>query len=57
MEDARAPPCRVEQRGAVQEVAAEEAEAAGAGAGGEREEVVRLRPVVCMHTTAAHSMS
>lgn len=42
MEDARASTRGVEQRGAVQEVAAEEAEAAGAGAGAEREKVVRL---------------
>jgi len=47
VEDARAPTRGFEQRGAVQEVAAEEAEAAVAGAGGECEEVVRLRPVIC----------
>lgn len=48
VEDTRAPARGVEQRGAVQEVAAEEAEAAVAGAGGEIEEVVRLRPVICI---------
>jgi hypothetical protein len=47
VEDARAAPRGVEERRTVEEVATEDAEAALAGAGGEREEVVRLRPVIC----------
>jgi hypothetical protein len=47
VEDARAAPRGVGERGAVEEVAAEDAEVAPAGAGGERQEVVRLRLVIC----------
>jgi hypothetical protein len=51
VEDPRAPPRGVEEHRAVEEVAAEDAEAAlaggGGGGGGEREEVVRLRLVTC----------
>jgi hypothetical protein len=43
VEDPRASPHGVEEHHAVEEVAAEDAEAAFAGAGVEREEVVRLR--------------
>ena len=50
MEDARAAPRGVEEHRAVEEVAAEDAEATLAGAGGEREEVVRLRLVICTTT-------
>jgi len=47
VEDARAAPRGVHQRGAVEEVAAEDAEAALAGAGGQGEQVLRLRLVIC----------
>ena len=47
VEDARAAPRGIEEHRAVEEVAAEDAEAALAGAGGESQEVVRLRPVIC----------
>ena len=47
MEDARAAPRGVHQSGAVEEVAAEDAEAALPGAGGQGEQVLRLRPVIC----------
>jgi hypothetical protein len=49
VEDPRASPCGIEKHRTVEEVAAEDAEAAlaGAGAGVEREEVVRLRLVIC----------
>jgi hypothetical protein len=52
VEDTRAAPRGVDQRGAVEEVAAEDAEAALAlaGAGGQGEQVLRLRLVICIAT-------
>ena len=50
VEDARAAPRGIEEHRAVEEVAAEDAEATLAGAGGEREEVVSLRLVICTAT-------
>ena len=47
MEDARAAPRGVGQRGAVKEVATEDAEAALASASGHGEQVLRLRAVIC----------
>jgi hypothetical protein len=49
VEDARAAPRGVGQRGAVKEVATEDAEAAlaSASASGHGEQVLRLRPVIC----------
>lgn len=49
MEHAGAAPRGGEEGGAVEEVALEDAEAALAGAGGEREEVVHLGLVICTH--------
>jgi hypothetical protein len=47
VEDARAAPRGVEERGAVEEVAPEHAQAALAGSRRQRVEVVRLRLVIC----------
>jgi hypothetical protein len=56
VEDARAAPRGVEERGAVEEVAPEHAQqAALAGPRRQRVEVVRLRLVIC--TSPAHDVS